>query len=162
MNQFTPPTEAIAPGETIQLEVKGAFLEIDDTRNVLRPFIPESEGNPQIPIAGPMKIQEAEPGDSVVIELLALEPSGIGTNAILRNFAVLREEFAYPTLVAGPARDGNAWFGERIPIPFFLNLETVSTIPPDSYEPSHAGAYGGDFVPTMVPWGPYLWGILTQ
>ena len=67
MNQFTPPTEAIAPGETIQLEVKGAFLEIDDTRNVLRPFIPESEGNPQIPIAGPMKIQEAEPGDSVVI-----------------------------------------------------------------------------------------------
>ena len=76
----------------------------------------------------------------MVIELSALEPSGIGTNAILRNFAVLREEFAYPTLVAGPARDGNAWFGERIPIPFFLNLETVSTIPPDGYEPSHAGA----------------------
>ena len=94
----------------------------------------------------------------MVIELSALEPSGIGTNAILRNFAVLREEFAYPTLVAGPARDGNACFCERIPIPFFLNLETVSTIPQDGYEPSHAGAYGGDFVPTMVPWGPYLWG----
>jgi acetamidase/formamidase len=42
--------------------------------------------------------------------------------------------------------DGRAWFGSRrIPLPLNPNLGTISTMPPQGYKPSYAGAYGGDF-----------------
>lgn len=163
VNPSTRPTQTIESGETIHLEVEGAFVDIDDISSVPTPFTSESEGHPLAPIAGPIKVEGAEPGDSVVIDLLALEPYGIGKNAILRNFGVLREEFADPAIIGCPVRDGKAWFGDRIPIPLFPNLGTVSTMPPEGYKPSYAGAYGGDFdqrdvgvgakvhLPVMVP-----------
>jgi len=47
--------------------------------------------------------------------------------------------------VSSEVRDGRAWFGGRIPLPLNPNLGTISTMPPEGYKPSYAGAYGGDF-----------------
>jgi amidase len=58
---------------------------------------------------------------------------------------VLRREFPEPMAVSSEVRDGRAWFGGRIPLPLNPNLGTISTMPPEGYKPSYAGAYGGDF-----------------
>jgi hypothetical protein len=54
---------------------------------------------------------------------------------------VLRGEFPEPVALSSPVRDGRAWFGGRIPLPLNPNLGTISTMPPEGYKPSYAGAF---------------------
>ncbi len=163
VNPQTPPAQTIQPGEEIEVIVEGAFVDIDDITAIPTPFTPESEGHPLAPIAGPIAVSGAEPGDSVIVNLVSIQPEGDGSNAVLKNFGVLKEEFNDPAIVACPVRDGKAWFAGRVPIPLYPNLGTVSTMPPEGYKPSYAGPYGGDFdqrdvcagtavhLPVMVP-----------
>ena len=141
----TPPSMTIDSGEEVEVDVEGAFVDVEDIRDIPTPFTPESEGHPLAPITGPIAIRGAEPGDSVTIELLDITPYGTGVNAILRKFGVLHDEFSDPAMISCPVRDGKAWFGDRIPIPLYPNLGTLSTMPPEGYRPSYAGPYGGDF-----------------
>lgn len=159
----TPPAMTVDPGEEFTVEVRGAFDDVEDIKTIPTPFTPESEGHPLAPISGPIAVRGAEPGDAVVIELIEITPHGTGSNAIMKNFGVLCEEFPDPQIIACPVRDGKAWFGDRVPIPLHPNLGTVSTMPPEGYRPSYAGPYGGDFdqrdvvagcrihLPVMVP-----------
>ena len=163
VNSSSPPSQSIDPGDEIDVVVEGAFEDIEDIDAVPTPFTPESEGHPLAPITGPIAVRGAEPGDSVAVHLLSLEPSGVGINAIMRNFGVLREEFREPAIISCPVRDGQAWFGDRVAIPLYPNLGTLSTMPREGYKPSYAGPYGGDFdqrdvgvgavvhLPVMVP-----------
>jgi amidase len=145
VNPATPPVLTIDPGQEVTLEVRGAFADIRDIQDVPTPFTPACDGHPLAPIAGPIHVRGAEPGDTLVVELLEITPTGDGVNAILRKFGVLPDDFPDPHAVAVPVRDGHAWFGGRIPIPLAPNLGTVSTMPPEGYRPSYAGPYGGDF-----------------
>ena len=141
----TPPALEVAPGEAFTLEVRGAFADVADIRTVPTPFTPACDGHPLAPIAGPVRIRGARPGDAIVVELLEITPHGEGKTAIVRDFGVLRREFGEPWALSCPVKDGRAWFGGRIPIPLNPNLGTVSTMPTEGYKPSYAGAYGGDF-----------------
>ena len=163
VNPDTPATSRIDPGDTLEIEVEGAFDDVTDIASIPTPFTAESEGHPLAPISGPIAVRGAEPGDAVIIELLEISAHGLGKNAIVKRFGVLREDFPEPRIISCPIRDGQAWFGERIPIPLHPNLGTVSTMPPEGYKPSYAGRYGGDFdqrdvgvgcrlhLPVMVP-----------
>ena len=163
VNPSTPPSESIDPGDEVSLVVRGAFADVPDIRAVPTPFTPAAEGHPLAPVAGPIEIRGAEPGDAVAIDLLEITPHEDGLTAILRNFDVLRDEFSEPKALACPVRDGKAWFGDRIPLPLCPNLGTVSTMPTEGYKPAFAGPYGGDFdqkdvsagskvyLPVMVP-----------
>ncbi len=145
VNPGTPAALEIDPGEELTLEVRGAFADVRDIREVPTPFTSACDGHPLAPIAGPVRVRGAEPGDAVVVDLLEITPHGEGTTAILRNFGVLRHEFGEPVALACPVKDGHAWFGGRIPVPLAPNLGTVSTMPVEGYRPSYAGPYGGDF-----------------
>lgn len=145
VNRHTPPALRVASGEAFAVEVRGAFDDVPDIAAVPKPFTPACDGHPLAPIAGPIAVAGARPGDAVVVELIELAPFGEGKTAILRDFGVLRHDFPEPKALASPVRDGKAWFGGRIPLPLNPNLGTISTMPTDGYKPSYAGAYGGDF-----------------
>jgi acetamidase/formamidase len=133
-------------GEEFTVEVRGAFDDVEDISAVPTPFTPACDGHPLAPIAGPIVVRGAKPGDVVAIDLIELTPFGTGKSAILRDFGVLRREFLEPMALSSPVHDGRAWFGSRrIPLPLNPNLGTISTMPPEGYKPSYAGAYGGDF-----------------
>jgi len=164
VNPSTPPAMTIDSGDEVELEVRGAFADVTDIRNVPTPFTPACDGHPLAPIAGPIAVRGAAPGDCVGIDLLAITPhDGEGLTAILRDFGVLRDTFREPRALKCPVRDGKAWFGDRIPLALTPNLGTISTMPTEGYKPSYAGAYGGDFdqkdagqgarvyLPVMVP-----------
>src|SRR5437870_1281808 len=145
VNTRTPPTMTVDSGEEFTVEVRGAFDDIEDISAVPTPFTPACDGHPLAPITGPIVVRGAKPGDVVAIDLIELTPFGSGKSAILRDFGVLRREFPEPMAVSSEVRDGRAWFGGRISLPLNPNLGTVSTMPPEGYKPSYAGAYGGDF-----------------
>ena len=145
VNPNTPPSMKIRSGDEFSIEVGGAFDDVSDIEAIPTPFTPECEGHPLAPITGPVAVEGAKPGDSVVIELKEITPHGTGSNAIMKKFGVLHEEFPDPRIISCPIRDGKAWFGDRIPIPLYPNLGTISTMPPEGYKPSYAGPYGGDF-----------------
>ncbi len=145
VNPRTPPAFEIDSGQELTLEVRGAFADVPDVREVPTPFTPACDGHPLAPIAGPVKVRGAEPGDGVLVDLLEITPHGEGKTAILRDFGVLRREFREPVALACPIKDGQAWFGGRIPLPLCPNLGTVSTMPVEGYRPAYAGPYGGDF-----------------
>jgi len=163
VNPSTPPALEVASGEEFTLDVRGAFADVRDIREVPTPFTPACDGHPLAPIAGPVRVRGAEPGDAIVVDLLEITPRGDGITAIVRDFGVLRHEFGEPVALTCPVKDGYAWFGGRIPIPLNPNLGTVSTMPTEGYKPAYAGAYGGDFdqkdvragsrihLPVMVP-----------
>jgi amidase len=134
----------VQSGEEFTIEVRGAF-DIEDITAVPTPFTPACDGHPLAPITGPIVVRGAKPGDVVAIDLIELTPFGIGKSAILRDFGVLRREFPEPMALSSSVRDGRAWFGNRIPLPLNPNLGTISTMPPEGYKPSYAGAYRGDF-----------------
>ncbi len=141
----TPPVETIDSGAEVTLVVRGAFADVEDIRDVPTPFTPECDGHPLAPVSGPIAINGAEPGDAVLIDILSMDVHADGMTAILRDFGVLRQEFNDPKMVKCPIRDGKAWFADRISLPLNPNLGTISTMPPEGYKPSYAGAYGGDF-----------------
>jgi acetamidase/formamidase len=145
VNTHTPATMAVDSGEEFTVEVRGAFDDVEDISAIPTPFTPACDGHPLAPIAGPIVVRGAKPGDVVAIDLIELTPFGIGKSAILRDFGVLRREFLEPMALSSPVRDGRAWFGGRIPLPLNPTLGTISTMPPEGYKPSYAGAYGGDF-----------------
>lgn len=163
VNPDTPPVETIEPGEEVSLVVRGAFADVEDIRDIPTPFTPACDGHPLAPVSGPIAVKGAEPGDAVLIDILKMEVHEDGMTAILRDFGVLRQEFTDPKILHCPIRDGKAWFADRIPLPLNPNLGTISTMPPEGYKPSYAGAYGGDFdqrdagvgsrihLPVMVP-----------
>ncbi|GIX47348.1 MAG: acetamidase [Candidatus Tectimicrobiota bacterium] len=144
VNPQTPPALTVDPGEPFELEVRGAFADVPDIRDVPTPFTPACDGHPLAPIAGPVAVRGAEPGDAVIVEILELTPTGEGITAILRDFGVLRDEFREPHALRCPLADGHVLFAGRIPLPLCPNLGTVSTMPPQGYKPSLAGPYGGD------------------
>jgi acetamidase/formamidase len=119
--------------------------DIEDISAIPTPFTPACDGHPLAPIAGPIVVRGARPGDVVAIDLIEPIPFGSGKSAIVRDFGVLRREFPDPMAVSCEVRDGRAWFVGRIPLPLNPNLGTISTMPPEGYKPSYAGAYGGDF-----------------
>jgi len=51
-----------------RVEVRGAFDDVEDISAVPTPFTPACEGHPLAPIAGPIVVRGAKPGDGVAID----------------------------------------------------------------------------------------------
>ena len=104
VNAATPSAMTIDSGEEVTLVVRGAFADVRDIRDVPTPFTPACDGHPLAPIAGPVRVRGAEPGDAVAIDLLEITPHTDGITAIVRDVGVLRKEYGEPKALACPVR----------------------------------------------------------
>ncbi|CEJ55919.1 hypothetical protein PMG11_02149 [Penicillium brasilianum] len=97
------------------------------------------------PVFGPIYVQDAQPGDVLKVEVLALEVADWGWSAIIPGFGLLAEDFPEPELKLWSLdrEKGYAQFKDmRIPLRPFLGCmglapatdEELSTVPP-----THAG-----------------------
>lgn len=91
------PAVTVAPGETVTLE------EIDAVCGQLSPqSTPADVANLDFervnPIAGPVYVDGAEPGDSLKVTILGFEPSGWAWTAIVPGFGLLADDFPEPSL----------------------------------------------------------------
>lgn len=136
------PAATVAPGDVVE------FRDIDATSGQLSPKstaqdIAKLDFSLINPIAGPIYVDGAKPGDALKVTLLGFEPSGWGWTAIVPGFGLLAEDFEAPELMLWSydrSFSQPALFGElaRVPLKPFCGTIGVapaeagrhSTIPP--------------------------------
>jgi acetamidase/formamidase len=122
-NRFSsaiPPVLRVAPGDTVVFETPDAIA------NSLTPESPSEailtvEPGIGHQLNGPVAVDGAEPGDTLVVHVLSIEPIDWGWTAIIPNFGLLQEDAAFqePYLHHWDLSSGEyAVFDERIRVPF--------------------------------------------
>jgi acetamidase/formamidase len=93
------------------------------------------------PLAGPIAVEGAEPGDTLAIEILDLHTQGWGWTAILPGFGLLADDFTEPYLKIFDLTGGDVtWLGENVAIPIEPFMGTMGVCPA-----------GASAVPIMPP-----------
>src|SRR5919205_1399923 len=75
------------------------------------------------PLAGPVRVEGAAPGDTLAVEILDLHTKGWGWTAILPGFGLLPEDFTEPYLKIFDLTEGDVTYlreGVAIPIEPFM------------------------------------------
>jgi acetamidase/formamidase len=91
------PTLRIASGDEVSVrtrEVSDGQITPDSTVDVLGSLDMER----LYPLVGPVYVEDAEPEDTLVVEMLSIETQGWGWTAILPGLGLLPEEFPNPYL----------------------------------------------------------------
>lgn len=70
-------------------------------------------------VNGPVYVADAEPGDTLEVEILSIETAEWGWTGILPGFGLLHDEYLTPTLKIWKidTKKGVAWFNDSICIP---------------------------------------------
>src|ERR1700685_1790572 len=92
-----PPVARIAPGDSLEFDVSdasGGQLCASSTAADVG-SLDFSKVNP---VAGPVFVAGAEPGDVLKVTLLSFAPSGWGWTANIPGFGLLADEFKEPAL----------------------------------------------------------------
>ncbi len=158
------PVLRIASGETVTIdavEASGGQLGPDSTiDDMARLDFAACD-----PVQGPIYVQDAQPGDTLQIEMLDLEMADWGWTAIIPGFGLLADEFAEPALKIWKLQDGFAEFvpGIRLPLEPFCGeigvapAETgaFSTIPPGpnggNIDTKHLTKGATIYLPVLAP-----------
>jgi len=92
-----PPVATAAPGDTLTLTARDAWdgvITPDSGVDILRT---DMSGRVN-PVTGPIYVDGAQPGDTLVVTLESYRPSGWGWTANIPGFGLLAEEFSEPAL----------------------------------------------------------------
>ncbi|HZS93993.1 MAG TPA: acetamidase/formamidase family protein [Chloroflexota bacterium] len=133
------PVARIASGEVVDFDLLEASCGQIGPDSTVR-AIEELDFARVDQVNGPIFVQGAEPGDTLQIDILSLEPADWGWTAIIPGFGLLADEFPTPALKIWELRGGSAEFapGIRIPLAPFCGETGLapaeagphSTIPP--------------------------------
>ncbi len=138
----TPPAMTVAPGDIVQfddLDATSGQLTADSTVEDIRTL----DFGLVNPIAGPVYVDGAEPGDALKVTLMEFQPNTWAWTAIVPGFGLLADDFPEPALNIWSYENGfdtPAMYGgdARVPMkPFCGTIGVVqaasgafSTIPP--------------------------------
>jgi acetamidase/formamidase len=140
------PALSIAPGDTVVFETR------DVSDNQITPdsdasAIASWDWDRVYPLAGPVAVEGAEPGDTLVVEILDLHVKGWGWTAILPGFGLLADDFTEPYLRVFDLTLGDrTHFRDDIVIPLTPFLGTMGVCPPGASAQSvmPPGSFGGN------------------
>ena len=141
-----PAILCIQSGDTVDIElpeVTGDFFDIHSTVEDLNAF----DGNMFYPLAGPIYVEGAEPGDTLAIEILDLKTRGWGWMCILSGAGLLPERFPDPYFRTFDLSNGEYIpFREDIQVPFDPFMGTMGVCPKGARDLSVTcpGKFGGN------------------
>jgi acetamidase/formamidase len=97
VSAHTPPTMTVDSGEEFTVEVRGAFDDVEDITAVPTPFMPPCDGHPLAPIAGPIVVRGAKPGDTKIAQRALTTVQSVGADFPV---AVAVRQYRCPSLKA--------------------------------------------------------------
>jgi acetamidase/formamidase len=111
-----PPRVTVAPGGTV------IFETLEGTGQV-GPETPSSaldslRAELIHPLTGPVAVEGAEVGDTLVVDVVSLEHKGWGWNGVIPGFGLLGDEFTSPYIHHYVLTADRCFFGDGIEIPF--------------------------------------------
>jgi len=99
------------------------------------------------PLAGPIHVSGAEPGDALEIEILSLEPDPWGWTGIIPGLGLLSQDFTTPYIKHFDLSDGKTTrLGDRVAIPLqpFCGTMGVARAEPGEHMVLPPGDFGGN------------------
>jgi acetamidase/formamidase len=140
------PVLEIDSGDTVIVETR------DVSDNQIGPgatadVIPGLDWDRVYPLAGPIAVRGAEPGDTLAVEILDLHTRGWGWTAILPGLGLLSEEFTEPYLrVFDLSRGDEFTFTDGIEIPIEPFMGTMGVCPAGASDQPvmPPGVFGGN------------------
>jgi acetamidase/formamidase len=140
------PLLTIASGETVGFTTR----EVSDNQ-----VTPESDASALAdldwtriyPLAGPVAVHDAQPGDTLVVEILDLQTQGWGWSAIVPELNLLASEFPEAYLRTFDLSGGEyAYVREDVAVPLAPFLGTMGVCPAGAREVPHMppGLFGGN------------------
>ncbi|MCM3760184.1 acetamidase/formamidase family protein [Alkalihalobacillus oceani] len=126
------PALTIDSGDTVIFETR----EVTDNQFSLESTTDAIAGldwNRVYPLAGPVYIKDAEPGDTLAIDILDLKPKGWGWTAVLPGLGLLPDDFPDAYLRTFDLSDGAyIHFRDDIKVPIEPFLGTMGVCPKDA------------------------------
>jgi formamidase len=127
-----PPVLTCEPGDEVLMESRDA-VDGQFTRDSGHADILTTDRSVVHPLTGPVRLEGAEPGDVLEVEVLKIVPAGFGYTAQIPGFGFLADEFPEPFLVRWDLADGAATSpdlpGVRIPEASFMGTMGVAPSP---------------------------------
>jgi acetamidase/formamidase len=126
------PVITIADGDTVVIETR------DVSDNQIGPdsdasVIDGLDWDRVYPLAGPIRVEGAEPGDTLAVEILDLRTRGWGWTAILPGLGLLADDFPDAYLKIFDISNGQfALFGDEVAIPLTPFMGTMGVCPADA------------------------------
>ena len=123
------PVLTIESGDTVVYETR------DVTDNQITPestadVIATLDWQRVYPLAGPLRVEGAAPGDTLAVEILDLQTRGWGYTAVLPGFGLLPDDFPDPYLRIFDLTDAHvARLGDRVAIPVEPFFGTMGVCP---------------------------------
>ena len=140
------PVVTIADGDTVVIETR------DVSDNQIGPdsdasVIDGLDWDRVYPLAGPIRVEGAAPGDTLAVEILDLRTRGWGWTAILPGLGLLADDFPDAYLKIFDISNGQfAFFGDEVAIPLTPFMGTMGVCPADASEQPvmPPGRFGGN------------------
>jgi len=108
------------------------------------------------PCVGPVYIKGAEPGDTIIIEIIGIQCVSNGFICILPNDGVLKAYTEAYTHIFSIDKN-KAYFDENIEIPLKPMIGTIGTTPIESIPTGRSGIHGGNFDAPILRAGTKLY-----
>ncbi|MEX2355970.1 MAG: acetamidase/formamidase family protein [Thermaerobacterales bacterium] len=153
------PVLTIDSGDTVVYETRPAGdnqIHPESTAEMLSNF----DFDRVYPLAGPVAVTGAEPGDTLAVEILDLHALGWGWTAILPGVGLLPDEFPDPYLKLFDLSNGRyAFMREDIAVPIVPFLGTMGVCPQGSsrQEVMPPGTFGGNMDNRQLTTGTTLY-----
>lgn len=138
-----PAILTVRPGETVEFDCPACALPRGAT---VEDFHLLSDRYPHR-IVGPVAVEGAQPGDTLLVEILALEPAAdFGQCLVIPGFGLLTDEFPNPYIHHFDLRDASARFAEGIEIPIkpFCGIMGVAPAAPGPHFTTPPRRTGGN------------------
>jgi acetamidase/formamidase len=126
------PVITIADGDTVVIETRDVSddqIGPDSDASVIDGL----DWDRVYPLAGPIRVEGAEPGDTLAVEILDLRTRGWGWTAILPGLGLLADDFPDAYLKIFDVSNGQfAFFGDEVAIPLTPFMGTMGVCPADA------------------------------
>ena len=147
------PLARVAIGDTLVVETAdnfGLFREMNSEDDLV-----ESMSLTQLnPLTGPIEVEGAEPGDTLVVEIVDVTVEEQGHIALIPNVGVLRNHTKTPHTKIWKIQDGQSILNEDIQFPIRPIVGTFGTMPAeDGTYAIHPGPHGGNLDDTNLTIG---------
>jgi amidase len=108
------PVLEVAPGETVRLQTKDCF---DGQIRSEQDLVTEIDFERLNAATGPVAVRGAEPGDSLVVDLLEVTPADSGVATLIPGFGQLIGRVEAPVTRVFKVEDGSIEMNERVRFP---------------------------------------------
>lgn len=151
------PRARVAVGDTIVVETAdnfGLFREMESENDLV-----EAMALTQLnPLTGPISVEGAQPGDTLVVEVVDVTVEERGHIALIPNVGVLRNHTRTPHTKIWEIRDGQAILNEDIQFPIRPIVGTFGTMPAeDGTYAIYPGPHGGNLDDTNLTIGAFYY-----